>query len=201
MEGIQKKNRSITTRPCPYTKTDGTSRGTYYLNVIPDEMNNTTIALLELAHWDEVSKIFKQGIDTGNSTFETKIPEWEQFDSAHHKKCRIVAIKSDSVVGWGAISPTSSRKVYSGVGEVSVYVRNDYKGQGIGRLLLEKLIILSEEEGFWTLQTGVFPENESSIFLHKILGFQIVGVRQGLGKHNGVWRDVVLMEKRSNVIN
>lgn len=150
--------------------------------------------------WEQVSLIYREGIETGNATFEKLIPSWDSWVSSHIAGCNIVARKEDRIMGWAAISPTSSRKVYSGVVEVSVYVSEKYQGHGLGRALLKKLIELSENKGIWTLQAGIFPENQTSINLHEKCGFRIVGTREKVGKMDGIWRDVVLMERRSKKV-
>ena len=150
--------------------------------------------------WEQVSKIYMEGIHTGDATFEINVPSWESWSSKHLSCCSIVACLENKILGWAAISPTSSRKVYSGVAEVSIYVSEECKGNGIGRALLKELIKLSENNGIWTLQAGIFPENKASINLHKKCGFRIVGIREKIGKMNDVWRDVVLMERRSEKI-
>jgi len=150
--------------------------------------------------WPEVRKIYEQGIQTGDATFESSVPEWPQWHASHLTEPRIVAKINRKIVGWAALSPLSDRCVYEGVAEVSVYVDSYYYGRGVGTKLLEKLIELAEFKGLWTLQAGIFPENEASIHIHKKCGFHIVGIRKKLGKLNGVWRDVVLLERRSEVV-
>ena len=150
--------------------------------------------------WEQVSLIYEEGIKTGKSTFEKSIPSWNSWVSTHVSGCSIVAITENGILGWAALSPTSQREVYSGVVEVSIYVSEKYQGQGIGLALLRKLIELSENKGIWTLQAGIFPENKQSIDLHKKCGFRIVGIRERIGKMNGTWRDVVLMERRSKKV-
>ncbi|MGB8489465.1 MAG: N-acetyltransferase family protein [Bacteroidales bacterium] len=147
--------------------------------------------------WDQVSEIFRQGIETQNATFETQVPSWEKWDLAHVQSCRIVATIENVVVGWAALIPVSARKVYAGVGEVSIYISNKYKGLKIGTWLLDRLIEESEQEGFWTLQAGIFTENTASINLHQNLGFRIIGYREKIGQMKGIWRDTVLLERRS----
>ena len=142
-------------------------------------------------------EIYSDGIATGNATFETELPEWARWDGAHRQDCRLVAETGEQVVGWAALSAVSARRVYAGVAEVSVYVAAAARGRGIGKALLESLVEQSERSGVWTLQAGIFPENLPSIALHKSCGFREVGVRQKLGQRNGVWRDVLLMERRS----
>lgn len=146
--------------------------------------------------WPVVRTVYEQGIRSGDATFETEAPSWEQWDAAH-TALRIVAERDGAVLGWGALSPVSSRCCYQGVGEVSVYVAEDARGAGVGRALLDELVERSEQDGYWTLTAGVFPENEASIRLHKACGFREVGVRERLGELHGVWRDVVLLERRS----
>lgn len=150
--------------------------------------------------WKEVSKIYKEGLDTGNATFETNVPDWGEWDSGHLKNARILVEIENEIVGWTALSPVSSRCVYGGVAEVSVYVTPKYSGQKIGTKLLDKLITESEKNGIWTLQAGIFPENKGSIIIHERLGFRKIGYREKIGKMNGVWRDTVLLERRSGKI-
>ena len=147
--------------------------------------------------WPQVAAIYAEGIATGNATFETSGPEWTQWDAAHLASPRLLARTAKKIAGWAALSPVSRRAVYAGVAEVSVYVSKDMRGQGIGHLLLEALVEASEKQGLWTLQAGIFPENTASIALHKQAGFRVVGTRERLGCMDGVWRDVVLMERRS----
>lgn len=151
------------------------------------------------ADWPAVQRIYAEGIDTGNATFELAAPEWDEWDGGKLPHPRLVAEVAGAVCGWAALSPTSKRHVYRGVAEVSVYVAAAVRGQGIGRALLTGLIEASEAAGIWTLQAGIFPENGASIHLHKQCGFRIVGVREKIGRMHGVWRDVVLMERRSRV--
>jgi phosphinothricin acetyltransferase len=150
--------------------------------------------------WEAVRTIYQEGIATGNATFETDAPEWEKWDEDHLRNCRIVARIDGQVVGWAALSAVSGRCVYAGVAEVSVYVAASARGQGMGKALLQALIEESEGVGIWTLQAGIFPENAASVTLHKKLGFREVGRRELIGQMNGVWRDVLLMERRSKVL-
>ena len=147
--------------------------------------------------WSAVRAIYAEGITTGNATFETAPPEWEEWDERHLGSCRLVARSANEVIGWAALSPVSRRPVYRGVAEVSVYVSERARRQGVGAALLAALVSSSEREDIWTLQAGIFPENKASIELHKQAGFRIVGVRERLGALNGRWRDVILMERRS----
>jgi L-amino acid N-acyltransferase YncA len=151
-------------------------------------------------HWETVKKIYEEGIATGNATFQTEAPSWEEWDKAHSPKPRLIAIEENTILGWAAITPVSGRCVYAGVGEVSVYVSASARGRGIGKQLLSALITETEKENFWTLQAGIFPENVSSIAIHKACGFRIVGTRERIGKMKDVWRDTVLLERRSTLI-
>ena len=151
-------------------------------------------------HWPQVSRIYKEGIDTGEATFETAVPDWERFDKSHLEDCRVIATDSETIVGWAALSPVSQRPVYRGLAEVSVYVAADHRGQGVGRLLMQALVDESERCGIWTLQASVFPENSASVKLHESLGFRIVGRRERIAQQNGRWRDTFLLERRSTRI-
>lgn len=156
------------------------------------------IDVMKPQHWDQIKEIYMEGIKTQNATFEKEVPSWEEWDKSHIPSCRIVAQKEDEIYGWAALSPVSNRCVYTGVAEISIYVSKKHQGKGVGTSLLNTLIKLSEENGFWTLQANIFPENKSSILLHKKCGFREVGIREKLGKmEKGNWRDVVLMERRS----
>ncbi len=148
-------------------------------------------------HWASVEDIYRQGIATKNATFEIDSPGWDDWDAKHHPHSRIVAQDGQEILGWAALSPVSPRRVYEGVAEVSVYVANAARGRGVGRALLQALIEQSEENRIWTLQAGVFPENAASLALHKSLGFREVGRREKLGQLQGIWRDVILLERRS----
>ena len=150
--------------------------------------------------WSSVAEIYKQGIETGNATFEKEIPTWEKWNAEHLPDCRIIATIEDSVIAWAALTPVSERCVYAGVAEVSVYVSYNYQRLKIGTKILEKLISESEESGIWTLQAGIFPENKASIKIHENLGFRIVGLREKIGKMDGIWRDTILLERRSKNI-
>ena len=149
--------------------------------------------------WPRVAAVYAEGIRTGNATFETGVPSWEAWDAAH-LALRLVTELNGEVAGWAALSPVSDRCCYSGVAEVSVYVAAPARGRGVGRALLDELVSRSEAAGTWTLQAGVFPENEASVALHLACGFRIVGVRERLGELNGVWRDVFMLERRSEVV-
>lgn len=149
--------------------------------------------------WSEVAAIFAEGIRSGDATFETEVPAWSAWDAAH-SDLRVVAELDGRIAGWAALSAYSDRCCYRGVAEDSVYVAAWAQGRGVGRALLEALIARSEEDGIWTLQAGIFPENKASIRLHLGCGFRLVGVRERLGEANGEWRDVLLLERRSEVI-
>jgi phosphinothricin acetyltransferase len=148
--------------------------------------------------WPAVRAIYEDGIRSG-ATFETEAPSWEAWD-ASHTELRLVAEHDGEVVGWAALSPTSDRCCYRGVGEVSVYVGEAARGSGVGRLLLEELVERSEQAGYWTLNAGLFPENEVSLRLHEACGFRLIGVRERLGQLDGVWRDTIWLERRSTVV-
>lgn len=152
------------------------------------------------ADWPSVREIYLEGIATGNATFEKSAPDWTRWHNAHLEHSRLVARGQDRVIGWAALSPVSRRAVYAGVAEVSVYVAATARGKGVGSALLSALIRSSEEEGIWTLQAGIFPENAASVELHRKTGFRVVGIREHLGAMDGHWRDVVLLERRSKTV-
>ncbi|TMU54713.1 GNAT family N-acetyltransferase [Flagellimonas algicola] len=158
------------------------------------------IRTMKPSDWEQVSQIYLEGIATGFATFEQLIPSYEAWDNAHVEQCRLVAETNEEIHGWAALSSVSGRCVYGGVGEVSVYVSAKSRGMGVGRLLMESLITASEAVGYWTIQSGIFPENEASINLHKKVGFRFIGKRERVGKINGVWKDNLLFEKRSKTI-
>ena len=141
-----------------------------------------------------------EGIATGIATFETTVPEYSAWNSAHMASCRLVATDGDTLMGWAALSPVSSRCVYGGVGEVSIYIGADFRGRGVGKQLMKALIMVSEAENLWTLQSGIFPQNEGSIRLHEKMGFRYLGKRERIGKRDGIWYDNLLYERRSNVV-
>lgn len=151
--------------------------------------------------WKQVRRIYLEGIATGNATFEIEVQGWKKWNSSHIVSCRLVAYFDDTILGFIVLSPVSSRCVYAGVAEVSIYVGEKFRGKGIGKALLDKLIKLSEKKGYWTLQAGIFPENIASLNLHKMCGFREVGIRKKIGKmKNGTWRDVILLERRSKIV-
>jgi len=159
--------------------------------------DNLVVVKMTPEDWGAVRSIYLEGIRTGNATFEKSVPEWEKWDAEHLKSCRFVARLDTEVLGWAALTPVSGRCVYAGVAEVSVYVAERARGRKIGLRLLGALVTASEQEGIWTLQAGIFPENVASVELHKRAGFRIVGTREKLGCMDGRWRDVILMERRS----
>jgi L-amino acid N-acyltransferase YncA len=169
-------------------------------NALPTEAVTVEIVPMTVAHSGAVLAIYQAGIDEGNATFETKVPDWEGFTAARLPGHRFVAVSGNDVLGWVAVSPVSGRAVYRGVVEHSVYVDPGARGQGVGRRLLDALIDSTEAAGIWTIQSGIFPENAASVALHAAAGFRVVGVRERLGQHYGRWRDVVLLERRSRVV-
>jgi L-amino acid N-acyltransferase YncA len=159
--------------------------------------------ICEMSHldWQQVANIYLEGINTGIATFQSELPTWKEFNNNHISSCRLVIRLDDNILGWGALSTTSSRSVYEGVAEVSLYIGNKYKGQGLGSVLLTNLIDVSEKNGFWTLQSGIIRKNISSIALHKKCGFREIGIREKVAKMNNEdWLDVVLMERRSKIV-
>ena len=158
------------------------------------------IRKFEQVDYPAVKAIYQQGIDTGNATFQLTAKSWEEWNNSMHSHSRIVAEESDSILGWAALSPISNREVYSGIAEVSVYVSALAQGKGIGQKLLAQLVLESESNNIWMLQAAIFPENQGSIKLHLNNNFRKLGVREKLGKMNNVWRDVVLMERRSKTV-
>ena len=147
--------------------------------------------------WEQVRAIYLEGIRSGHSTFETEAPSWEKWDEGHLRIARLVMREGETILGWTALSPASKRHVYRGVAEVTVYVSESARGQGIGRSLLEALIDESEKNGIWTLQASIFPENTASVQLHLRCGFREVGRREKIAMLNGIWRDTLLFERRA----
>ena len=162
--------------------------------------NVMQVRSMNSSDWEDVARIYAEGIATGYATFEQEVPSWESWDGNHLSSCRLVAIDKDQMLGWAALSPVSSRCVYGGVAEVSVYVSSDARGRGVGKALMHQLISVSEASGLWTLQSGIFPENIASIVLHEKVGFRKIGVRQRVGKLHGQWKDNVLFERRSEIV-
>lgn len=159
------------------------------------------IILIEQQHYSEIASIYLQGIATGNATFQTEAPTWENWHQGHLQHSRLAALYNNQIVGWAALSPVSSRCVYAGVAEVSVYIATLFQGKGIGYELLNALVLSSEQNGLWTLQAGIFPENIGSIKLHEKCGFRQIGYREKIGQMpNGLWRDNIILERRSKVV-
>lgn len=151
-------------------------------------------------HYSQVADIYLQGIATGNATFQTTAPSWDNWHISHFQHSRIAGLSNNQIIGWAALTPVSSRRVYAGVAEVSIYIATQFQGQGIGYKLLNQLIVSSEQNGIWTLQSGIFPENVGSIKLHQKCGFRIIGHREKIGNMNGIWRDNIIMERRSTTV-
>ncbi|NYJ26709.1 GNAT family N-acetyltransferase [Allomuricauda sp. ARW1Y1] len=158
------------------------------------------IRTMQASDWEAVAKIYLEGIATGFATFETQAPSYNDWDKAHTSECRLVAEIDGIIMGWAALSPVSSRCVYGGVAEVSVYISAQSRGQGVGKALMQHLIGESEKAGFWTIQSGIFPENTASIKLHERVGFRYIGKRERVGKIHGVWKDNLLFERRSSTV-
>ena len=156
----------------------------------------TTIRQLGPDDWPDVERIYAEGIATGDATFETEPPSWEEFDRTRLPDHRLVAVEDGEAVGWATLSPTSDRACYAGVVEHSVYVAEPARNRGVGRLLLEALLASADAAGIWTVQTSIFPENAASLALHERLGFRVVGRRERIGQLGGVWRDTLLLERR-----
>jgi L-amino acid N-acyltransferase YncA len=156
---------------------------------------------MQASHYEEVSVIFKQGIESGNATYETQSPSWQEWDKGHLPQVRFVALDQGQVIGWIALSPVSNRFVFRGVAELSIYIHDNFQGRGVGAQLMEAAIESSVAEGIWMLQSGIFPENVGSIALHKKFGFREVGYRERIGQmpKSGEWRDIVLLERRMKV--
>lgn len=163
-------------------------------------MNEVIIESMAADDWLAVRAVYLEGIATGDATFETEAPSWETWDSGHLSFARLVVRDGDDVIGWAALSPVSQRKAYLGVAEVSVYVAASSRGQGVGKGLLERLIHESEQNGIWTLQAAVFPENAATLAVHKRCGFREVGRRERISKLNSNWRDTILLERRSETV-
>jgi L-amino acid N-acyltransferase YncA len=169
---------------------------------VPDpSARAVTLRPMSRDDWPVVRDIYREGIESGNATFETDVPEWERWDGDRHPTCRIVAERGGEVLGFAALSPTSPRPVYAGVCEVMVYVAAGCRGAGVGTALVEALVRAAEQEGIWTLQATTFPENVASISAHSRAGFREVGRHERIGRfRDGRWRDTVLLERRSDVV-
>lgn len=158
------------------------------------------VRAMHAGDWPAVISIYEAGIASGDASFETAAPDRETWDAVHLTHSRLVLVDGGVVAGWAALSPVSGRCVYAGVAEVSVYVAASARGRGLGKQLLSSLVAASEENGIWTLEAGIFPENEASLNLHRRCGFRVVGTRERIGRARGRWRDVVLLERRSAVV-
>ena len=165
------------------------------------DVGRVAVEEMTASDWPAVADIYRRGLDTGHASFETEVPAYEAWDRGHLERPRLVARVDGDVVGWAALSPVSDRCVYGGVAEDGVYVAAAATGRGIGRSLLSELVRRAEDEGIWTIQAGLFPENGASLALHERCGFRVVGRRERLGKHRGAWRDVLLVERRSDRIS
>ncbi|TVR81443.1 MAG: N-acetyltransferase family protein [Chitinophagaceae bacterium] len=159
-----------------------------------------TFRKLTQKDWEKVSEIYRDGINTGIATFQTEVPEWSDWDKSHLEKGRIIALHNNQIIGWAALTAVSDRCIYAGVAEVSLYIAKDFWGKKVGTKLLQKLIYISEKEGIWTLQAGIFTENIASLNLHKSVGFRTVGMREKIGKLNNQWKDLYLLERRSKIV-
>ena len=162
-------------------------------------MPKVIIEVMNDESWEAVQQIYNAGIATRNATFQTEAPEYEAWDQAHRKDCRLIARIDNQVAGWAALSNVSNRCVYAGVAEVSIYIDTAFRGMGVGDQLMKQLITDSEKHGIWTLQAGIFPENKASVSLHLKNGFKILGIREKIGKMDNVWRDTAMFERRSKV--
>jgi phosphinothricin acetyltransferase len=170
------------------------------VGAVPDDEHGLAIRPLTGLDWPAVAAIYAEGIATGQATFETEVPSWSSWDASHLAEHRFVAVDpAGPVLGWAALAPVSSRCVYAGVTENSVYVAAAARGRGIGAALLRRLVESAEQAGIWTVQTGIFPENVASLALHASCGFRVVGRRERLGQQSGRWRDVLFLERRSRV--
>ncbi|MEV7332166.1 N-acetyltransferase family protein [Micromonospora sp. NPDC093244] len=163
-------------------------------------MPDLTVRPMSVRDADRVLAIYQTGLDGGDASFEVVAPTWAAFDASRLPAHRFVAVDGETILGWVAVSPTSTRQVYAGVVEHSVYVDPAARGRGVGRLLLDTLITSTEAAGIWTIQSGIFPENAASLALHQRAGFRVIGVRERVGRHHDRWRDVVLLERRSPTI-
>ena len=156
---------------------------------------------MEPADWPAVAEVYRQGVESGDATFERDVPSWEEWDVSKRTTCRIVAVADGELVGFACLGPTSKRSVYAGVCEVMVYVADGARGRGIGGRLMEELVAQSERDGVWTLQASIFPENRASIRAHERVGFRVLGTRERIARfHDGRWRDTVIMERRSRSV-
>ena len=168
--------------------------------IISGSLGRVIIRKMVNSDSDRVLKIYKMGIDTKMATFETDVPPWEEFDKCHHKHSRFIIELNNQLIGWVALSAVSKRDAYKGVAEVSIYLDKNYSGEGLGSMLMEKVIASSESNGIWTLFSSVFPENQASVRLHEKFGFRIIGKRERIGQIDGKWRDTLILELRSRKV-
>jgi len=159
--------------------------------------SNCLIRPMSFEDWPNVASVYTEALKGSNATFEIECPSWAEWDEYHFESCRWVIEAGTDFAGWAALVPVSKRKVYKGVAEVSIYIGNNFQGKGLGKILIHKLINCSEQNGIWTLQAVMFPDNLASVHLHKQYGFREVGYRRKIAKHSGQWRDTVLLERRS----
>lgn len=165
-----------------------------------NRMNQFSFLPLQPGHWDKVKAIYEDGIATGQATFQAEAPGWVEWDEGHLPHSRIVAVADGTVLGWAALTPVSRRPVYVGVAEVSVYLDAAARGRGMGKALLHELVSISEQNGIWSLYASIFPENEASVAIHQANGFRVIGYREKIARMNGVWRDTVILERRSKTV-
>jgi L-amino acid N-acyltransferase YncA len=158
------------------------------------------VRAMAAADWSDVERIWREGIETGNATFEIEPPSWHEFDATRLPDHRLVALEGEEIVGWAALAPVSKRECYAGVAENSIYVAASARGRGVGHALMEKLVAAADAAGIWTIQTSVFPENVPSLALHERVGFRVVGQRERIAKLEGTWRDTLFLERRSAVV-
>jgi len=163
-------------------------------------MSKVVIETMNEQSWESVQRIYNDGIATKNATFQTQAPDFNAWDQAHRKDCRLIARIENQIAGWAALSNVSNRCVYAGVAEVSIYIDSHFRGMGVGDMLMKQLIAESEKSGIWTLQAGVFPENKASMALHLKNGFRVLGTREKIGKMDQIWRDVTMLERRSTEV-
>ncbi len=163
-------------------------------------MENIQIRNMQTTDWEAVKNIYESGIATGVATFEISAPSWEKWNNGHLIFARLVVTINSNIIGWAALSPVSNRCVYGGVAEVSIYLSDDHRGQGIGKKLLQRLIDESESNGIWTLQAGIFTDNIPSVKLHENVGFRIIGRREKIGKLKDHWKDNYILERRSKIV-
>tara|TARA_R110002020_G_scaffold114593_3_gene263553 strand:- start:69917 stop:70390 length:474 start_codon:yes stop_codon:yes gene_type:complete len=155
---------------------------------------------MQKSDWERVAGIYAEGIGTGTATFQQKVPSYYEWDKSHLRACRLIVELQNVPIAWAALSLVSKRRVYKGVAEVSLYVGQAHRGKGVGKFLMQGLILCSEIHGYWTLQSSIFPENVGSIQLHEKMGFRMVGVKERIGKLNGCWKDNLIFERRSTII-